>query len=68
MPVKRTFKGYGEDIRTGNIRYFENIVSINDWEENRTRRLFFTVLRGQAETYAYGLPEEIRNSWTDLEL
>lgn len=37
-----------------------------DWEENRTRRLFFTVLRGQAETYAYGLPEEIRNSWTEL--
>lgn len=66
MPVKRTFKGDGEDIWTGNIRYFENIVSINDWEENRTRRLFFTVLRGQAETYAYGLPEEIRNSWTDL--
>lgn len=62
----RTFKGDGEDIWTEYIRYFENIVSINDWDENRTRRVFFTVLRGQAETYAYGLPEEIRNSWTEL--
>lgn len=64
--VKRTFKGDGEDIWTEYIRYFENIVSINDWDENRTRRVFFTVLRGQAETYAYGLPDEIRNSWTEL--
>lgn len=67
MPVKME-KEDREDIWTGNIRYFENIVSINDWEENMNRRLFFTVLRGQAETYAHGLPEEIRNSWTDLEL
>lgn len=66
IPVKRTFKGEGEDIWTEYIRYFENIVSINDWDENRTRRVFFTVLRGQAETYAYGLTEEIRNSWTEL--
>lgn len=64
--MKRTFKGDGEDIWTEYIRYFENIVSINDWDENRTRRVFFTVLRGQAETYAYGLTEEIRNSWTEL--
>lgn len=48
------------------IRYFENIVSINDWDEHRTRVVFFFVQRGQAETYAYGLPEEIRNSWTEL--
>lgn len=66
IPVKRTFNGDGEDIWTEYIRYFENIVSINDWDENRTRRVFFTVLRGQAEIYAYGLPEEIRHSWTEL--
>lgn len=66
ISVKITFKGDGEDIWTEYIRYFENIVSINDWDENRTRRVFFTLLRGQAETYAYGLPEEIRNSWTEL--
>lgn len=28
--------------------------------------MFFTVLRGQAETYAYGLSEEIRDSWSEL--
>lgn len=35
IPVKRTFKGDREDIWTEYIRYFENIVSINDWDENR---------------------------------
>ena len=32
----------------------------------RIHIIFFTVLRGQAETYAYGLPMEIRNNWTEL--
>lgn len=52
IPVKRTFKGDGKDIWTEYIWYFENIVSIIDWDENRTRRVFFTVLRGKADTFA----------------
>lgn len=48
IPVKRTFKGYGENIRKEYVLFFfENTVSIYDWDGNRTMRVLFTVLRGK---------------------
>ena len=63
LQVKRTFRGDGSDIWCEFIRYYENIATLNNWSMDRTLRVFFTVLRGQAETYAYGLPDNVRNDW-----
>ena len=61
ITVKRTFSGDGTDIWSEFIRYFENIAELNEWESDRKRKVLFTVLRGQAETYAYGLSDSERN-------
>ena len=66
VSVKRTFNGDGKDTWTEYLRYFENIASINNWNEDRKLRIFFTMLRGQAESFAYGLSNEDRNSWQVL--
>ena len=66
ITVKRTFSGDGADIWSEFIRYFENIAELNEWESDRKRKVLFTVLRGQAETYAYGLSERERNDWESL--
>ena len=66
ITVKRTFSGDGTDIWSEFIRYFENIAELNEWESDRKRKVLFTVLRGQAETYAYGLLDSERNDWESL--
>ena len=63
LNIKRTFSGDGKDIWSEFRRYFENICEINGWNNERKRRVFFTVLRDQAETYAYGLSDVERNDW-----
>ena len=68
IQVKRTFSGDGKDILSEYVTYFENISSLNEWNEDRKRRVFFTMLRGQAETFAYGLSATERNSWDNLKL
>lgn len=64
--VKRTFKGDGNEIWSEFIRYFENVAVLNNWNLDHRRRILFTTFRGQAETYAYGLPEEQRNDYEEL--
>ena len=66
ITVKRTFSGDGTDIWSEFIRYFENVAELNEWESDRKRKVLFTVLRGQAETYAYGLLDSERNDWESL--
>ena len=66
ITVKRTFSGDGTDIWSEFIRYFENIAELNEWESDRKRKVLFTVLRGQAETYTYGLSDRERNDWESL--
>ena len=66
ISVKRTFKGDGDDIWSEFIRYFENIAELNVWSDDRKRRVLFTVLRGQAETYAYGLSDFQRSDYSNL--
>ena len=66
ISVKRTLSGDGTDIRSEFIRYFENIAELSEWESDRKRKVLFTMLRGQAETYAYGLSDSERNDWESL--
>lgn len=63
IPLKRTFSGNGKDIWSEYIRYFENVANLNGWTTDRTLRIFFTVLRGQAEVYAYGLSDTDKQDW-----
>lgn len=64
IPVKRTFKGDGTDIWSEYIKYFENISELNGWDDDRKRKVFFAVLRGQGDTFCYGLSDTERNNWT----
>lgn len=57
ISVKRVFKGDGTSIWSEFIRYFENVANLNQWTEERMRRILLTTLRDQAEAYAYGLPD-----------
>ena len=68
LNIKRTFKGDGTDIWSEFIRYFENVADLNEWENDRKRKVFFTVMRGQAETYAYGLSDAERSNWDRLKM
>ena len=66
ITVKRTFTSDRTDIWSEFIRYFKNVADLNEWDSDRKRKVLFTVLRGQAETYAYGLSDSERNDWESL--
>ncbi|CAC5364671.1 unnamed protein product [Mytilus coruscus] len=55
-PVRRTFSGAGNDVWNEFIQYFENISESNVWNNEKSRRVLLSTLRGQAETYAYRMP------------
>jgi hypothetical protein len=38
------------------LQYFENLAELNAWGQEKSRRVLLSTLRGQAETFAYGLP------------
>ena len=59
VPVKRTFKGDGTDVWSEFIRYFENVASLNAWLVETKRRVLLSSFRGQAEAFAYGLPDNV---------
>jgi hypothetical protein len=48
IPLKRTFKGDGTAIWSEFIRYFENVANLNQWTEQRTRRILLATLGDQA--------------------
>ena len=66
IPVKRTFSGDGTTIWSEFIRYFENVANLNQWPTQRMIAVLLTTLRGQAETYAYGLPENVLGDYQSL--
>ena len=39
---------------------------LNNWSKEQSRRTLLCSLRGQAETFAYGLPVSIQNDWDAL--
>ncbi|CAC5401303.1 unnamed protein product [Mytilus coruscus] len=55
-PVRRTFSGARNDVWNEFIQYFENISELNVWNNEKSRRVLLSTFRGQAETYAYGMP------------
>lgn len=66
IQVKRTFSGSDGDTWTDFLRYYENIARLNCWDYNRKRMVFFTTLRGQAETFVHGLPNDVQSNWDSL--
>lgn len=63
IQIKRIFKGDSTDVWSEFIRYFENISTLNGWSMDMKRRLLITTFRGQAETFAYGLPDYVLQSY-----
>ncbi|VDI69914.1 Hypothetical predicted protein [Mytilus galloprovincialis] len=65
-PVRRTFLGSNSDVWSEFLQYFENIRELNLWDDEKARRVLLSTLRGQAETYAYGLPLIIQRNYQRL--
>ena len=55
-PMRRTFHGANNDVWNEFVQYFENLAELNAWHNEKSRRVLLSTLRGQAETYAYGMP------------
>jgi hypothetical protein len=55
-PLRRTFSSSNADVWTEFLQYFENLAELNAWGQEKSRRVLLSTLRGQAETFAYGLP------------
>ena len=55
-PVRRTFSGGSTDVWNEFLQYFENLAELNAWSPEKSRRVLLSTFRGQAETFAYGLP------------
>lgn len=64
--VRRTFSGNNNDVWNEYIRYFENISELNNWNREKARRVLLSTFRGQAETYAYGMPLVIQRDFDRL--
>ncbi|CAC5355217.1 unnamed protein product [Mytilus coruscus] len=64
--VRRTFSGVNEDVWNEFLQYFENIAELNSWDPEKSRRVLLSTLRGQAETFAYGLPLVFQRDYTRL--
>ncbi|CAC5386204.1 unnamed protein product [Mytilus coruscus] len=65
-PVRRTFSGASNDVWNEFIQYFENLSELNVWDNEKSRRVLLSTLRGQAETYAYGMPLIIQRDYNRL--
>lgn len=66
FPCRRTFSGTNNDTWHDFKKYFENLAVLNNWSKEQSRRTLLCSLRGQAETFAYGLPVVIQNDWDSL--
>ncbi|CAC5408220.1 unnamed protein product [Mytilus coruscus] len=47
-PVRRTFSGASNDVWNEFIQYFENLSELNVWNNEKSRRILLSTLRGQA--------------------
>jgi hypothetical protein len=65
-PVRRTFSGGNNDVWNEFVQYFENLAELNAWHNEKSRRVLLSTLRGQAETYAYGMPLVIQRDYNRL--
>ena len=65
-PVRKTFSGSNADVWTEFLQYFENLAELNAWGQETSRRVLLSTLRGQAETFAYGLPFVFQRDYNRL--
>ena len=63
FPCRRTFSGQGSEVWHDFRRYFVNLALLNNWTIDYKRRILLCSLRGQAEAFAYGLPENVQTDW-----
>ncbi|MCG7878550.1 MAG: hypothetical protein N0C90_19795, partial [Candidatus Thiodiazotropha endolucinida] len=63
---RRTFSGTGNDTWHDFKKYFGNLAVLNNWSKEQSRMTLLCSLRGQAETFAYGLPVSVQNDWDTL--
>ena len=63
---RRTFSGTGNDTWHDFKKYFGNLAVLNNWSKEQSRRTLLCSLRGQAETFAYGLPVSIQSDCDSL--
>lgn len=64
--MRRTFSGTNNDLWNEFILYFENIAELNMWNNEKKRRVLLSTLRGQAESYAYGMPLIVQRDYFRL--
>ena len=64
--MRRTFSGTNNDLWNEFILYFENIAELNMWSNEKKRRVLLSTLRGQAESYAYGMPLIVQRDYFRL--
>lgn len=67
-PVRRTFLGTNNDVWNEFYQYFENIAELNSWGPEKSRRVLLSTLRGQAESYAYGIPLTAQRDYEQLKM
>ncbi|VDI04546.1 Hypothetical predicted protein [Mytilus galloprovincialis] len=65
-PVRRTFSGVNDDVLNEFMQYFENVSELNVWNNEKARRVLLNTLRGQAETFAYGMLLIIQRDFEQL--
>lgn len=65
-PVRRTFSGTNNDVWNEFYQCFENIAELISWKPEKSRRVFLSTLRGQAESYAYGIPLTAQRDYEQL--
>jgi hypothetical protein len=65
-PVRRTFSGSNAYVWTKFLQYFENLAELNAWGQDKSRGVLLRTLRGQAETFAYGLPFVFQRDYNRL--
>lgn len=68
LQVKRSFKGEETEVWSEFVRYFENVATLNNWSFDMRRRVLISTFRGQAEAFAYGLPDGILQDYDQLKL
>ena len=62
----RTFSGTDNDTWHDFKNFFGNLAVLNSWSKEQSRKTLLCSLRGQAETFAYGLPVSIQGDCDSL--
>ena len=64
--MPQDISGTGNDTWHDFKKYFGNLAVLNKWSKEQSKRTLLCSLRGQAETFAYGLPVSIQGDCDSL--